>query len=131
MATCPRTPGARRISSTVVILWAMVRTAPHDDHGGFRILLLSGDEAYVQAPDGTTCHVEWNTSGELHFKEVPTTGDPEGASSLGDAEDEHLQSLFPDLARSMERRRADDAGGLLEVQIPGLVRGWEAWRAAQ
>ena len=130
--------GSGAICSAIVItLCAMVRTAPHDDHGGFRILVGSwtnGDsagEAYVQAPDGTTCHVEWQTPGDLHFEDVPMKDDAQGSSPLGDAEEDHLRSIFPDLARSMEQSRANDAREHLEVMIPGLVRGWEAWRAAQ
>jgi hypothetical protein len=116
-----------------------------DDSPGFRLLVgsftapdeaspdpylyLAGD-AYVQAPDGSTFHVEWTTPRDLHFRVVPLTGDSAGAGPLDPTEMEELRTTLPDLWEAM-REAQSHSGTAAEQMIPDLRTKWEAWRAAE
>jgi hypothetical protein len=109
-----------------------------DDPGGFRLLAGSisgteGDaevaEAFVEAPDGTICHVTRVGSQRITFEAVPVNDYADGPNELTDNEEKTLAELFPDLAISAEEHRAFEPE-TFDRWFPDIKRQWEAWRAA-
>jgi hypothetical protein len=107
-----------------------------DDPGGFRLLAGSisgaeGDaevaEAFVEAPDGTTCHVTRVGSRSITFEAVPVNDYADGPNKLTEREADELKELFPDLAVSAEQHRAFEPE-TFDRWFPDIKRQWEAWR---
>jgi hypothetical protein len=107
-----------------------------DDPGGFRLLAGSISdtgganeiaEAFVEAPDGTTCHVTRVGTQHITFEAVPVDNYADGPNELSNLEAATLSDLFPDLAESAERQR-DTEPETLESWFPDIKRQWEAWR---
>ena len=89
--------------------WVLSMNVMLQDEGG------SVGEAVVQAPDGSTLHVEWQTPGEYEFEE--TTFDP------GPPPTAPLPSISAaDLLRLHSSMVADS--------MPGLEEKWEEWRGS-
>ncbi len=107
---------------------------------GFRILAFSlgvsdseagpeSGEGYLEAPDGTICHIEWRTRDAIHFEDVPIVEAAEEFTALSNAEADYLHSLFAEDWRKSEQWRAV-APEFLEQLLPNLEPQWEKWRAA-
>ena len=110
----------------------------HDDPGDFRLLAGSfscteGDaevaEAFVEAPDGTTCHVTRVGSQRITFEAVPVSDYADGPNELTEREAETMAELFPELAKSAREHRASEAE-IFDRWLPDIKRQWEAWRVA-
>jgi len=114
----------------------MTITTIDDDPGGFRILSgkfwndENSGEAHVQAPDGSICHLKWDTPDDVHFEEVPMTERAEDLPPVGEDEAEYLRSLFPDVVESYDRHRALDKDPIY-FNLPDLERQWEDWKTAR
>ena len=70
------------------------------------------DNGYVQAPDGSSVHVEWQTPGDYHFEQ---------SSSSGAA----VIVAKPSMRMEFIRRFNSD---FVEAIMPGLRERWQAWR---
>ena len=107
-----------------------------DDSSGFKTLAVtfadggSTGEGYMEAPDGSVFHIEWDRPGNFHFEEVPLN-DADESIPISHAKDEILKGLLPDLAKGMEQGGAFLTKSYLDSTLPGLLPKWEAWRATQ
>lgn len=121
----------------------MVRTLHEGDPRGLHILAmtlpgfsdaegrhqLGPGEGYLQAPDGTICHLRWRSPAAIHFEEVPTAEGTDDHTPLGGAESEYFRDLFPDDSRRSEESQPM-APDWLNLYLPDLQPQWEKWKAA-
>jgi hypothetical protein len=87
-------------------------------------------EALVEAPDGTLCHVIWDTADDIHFEAV----EPSAASGVMPPPDELVEfvnNLSPEEKKRAEYRSKALRHDPIYDSLPDIGVQWEAWRAAQ